>query len=248
MKNIIDQIAKWGAVISGIFIFIGIWRAIFYYMPFNIAIHTYIDVGEVLTIWFPDTIFGIIILLILSISFPIIRLTKPRDQGYDYVHISLYIVHILFLIYIFTDMGLNWYGRNSPEKLELIKLYYSIVMVFAMFNSFNLISGFIKALKIWRSRRNNSIEYSRIDAYTNVFFIMFYCFVISISEPLSTTMSSPKASLRMELKGDGKTITTNDTLRYVGKTRNYIFLWNKNTKASTIYPIEQFERISILPN
>lgn len=125
---------------------------------------TYIDFGEVLTIGFLDAIWGIIILLVLSPFLVVRDQLKPTDGDYHSINIMIYIVHTLFLFYILTDMGLNWYGRNSPEKLEFSKPYFSIIMVIGAFGSGNTIYGFIKALKVFKARHNNPIEYSRTNA------------------------------------------------------------------------------------
>ncbi len=41
------------------------------------------------------------------------------------------------------------------------------------------------------------------------------------------------------------TVRTNNDLRYIGKTRNYIFFYNKKNAVSTIYPMTEVLKISI---
>lgn len=51
-----------------------------------------------------------------------------------------------------------------------------------------------------------------------------------------------KEKIEMILQNDS-IISTNDSIRYLGKTGNYIFFWNKNTWTSTIYSSGQVKEI-----
>lgn len=42
---------------------------------------------------------------------------------------------------------------------------------------------------------------------------------------------------------DSLKIFPNDSIRYIGKTENYIFFWNKKTWTSTIYPVGDIKQI-----
>jgi hypothetical protein len=53
--------------------------------------------------------------------------------------------------------------------------------------------------------------------------------------------NSERIELRLQ---NDSVISTNDSVRYLGRTENYVFFWNKNTWTSKIYPSGQVKEIT----
>jgi|GEM_PF-5793891 len=250
MKKVIDLIAQWAVVISGGFVFIGILRAILYYLPFKIPIHTYIDLSEVFTIWFPDTIFslfGIFVILILVLFTRYVP--EERKIEYYYYHAVVYLFHLASLFFLYTDLLFNIYGRHSGEKHEFIRPFWLLISLLSIFGATAMVGGVYRLIQ---SEKKQATPFQkqivRTDIFINVALVSFYVFWYFVYEPLATEIASPVASTRIELVNDKGKISSSNSLRYIGKTRNYIFLWDKRTKASSILPVDQFTEIRIIHN
>lgn len=248
MKKWIDLIAQWAAVISGSFVFIGILRALLYYLPFHIPIHTYIDLSEVFTIWFPDTLFSVFGICIMAGVFLFTKYV-PRESRLEfyYYHSMVYVFHAVALLYLYTDLLGNFYGNHSSEKHEFLLPFWLLISLLSIMALPMLFGG---AWRLYRSAVGKASDFQKsllkTDVRINLGFLTFYLFWYFIYAPLGTQISSSNAGVSVELIGEKKVIRTDNSLRYIGKTRNYIFLWDKKSQTATIYTADQFPEIRVV--
>ena len=248
MKKVFDILAQWAALISGSFFFIGIIRAILYYLPFRIPIHTYIDLSEVFTIWFPDTVFSLIFPMIFSLLIGFIYHVKHTDnREFYYYHFVIYLVHIACIVFLFANLIFNLSGSHSPEKMDFIRPYWIMLAIVSLLGFPFMVRGIVRLLSFLRRPiHSNLTNMFRLDAIANMAFIMFYIFCYLIYDPLATDITSKHTNERIELiRSEQDKVITDDNVRYLGKTRNYIFLWNKKSRNAEVYKAEQFNEIRI---
>ncbi|WP_029283849.1 hypothetical protein [Pedobacter sp. R20-19] len=243
MKKFLDNIATWATVISAVFLILGLLRAIFYFSPFGIPILTFIDLSEVFTTWFTQIIYVLLICSVISVLYPVLKYANISPTSYFvYYYFVVYITHIVSLGYLYFDLLRNVFGNYSEEWLHYTRFNYSILFVISMIFGFGSLSGIWDVIKVLRKKQIN-LEFNRVRGYTVVTLLVISGFIWSITLPIAIEMTT-KDYIQVKLYGKSDTITTNDTLRYLGKTRNYIFLWDKKKRVAEIYKSDDFDRIT----
>lgn len=243
MKKFLDNIATWATVISAVYLILGLLRATFYYMPFGIPIYTFIDFGEIFTTWFPHSIYILIICSLLTFLYPVVDYFKPEHGGeFTYYFSSIYITHIASLFYIFFDLLLNSFGNHSAEWRVYTGMNYSILFIISAVFGFLSISGLWDMIAVLRKKKINDI-FNRVRGFIIVTILIITAFVWSVTQPIGIEMTS-KEYTKIILINDKDTLTTNENLRYLGNTRNYIFLWNKKEKRADVYKLQDYPKIS----
>lgn len=252
MKRYLDNIAQWSVIISACFLVFGLMRAWLYFLAFNISVLTYIDLGEIFTIWFPDTVITLIVTLVAgTFVFAIYDLKPQHKEYYQYFNVVVYFVHFCALVFIVGDLMFNWFGRNSSVKADFNRNspYLPLMSLIGIFGFFSFISGVIKLVYTFKKQKSNdTIIISRGIGIINASFITAYVFVFMIYEPIGTIRENPEAFTIIELKGENQNFTSDSTNRYVGKTRNYIFISNIETGTSTVLPVSEFYEIKMIDN
>ncbi|CAH0142382.1 hypothetical protein SRABI27_00312 [Pedobacter sp. Bi27] len=243
MKNVLDKLASWATLISAVFLILGLLRAIFYFSPFGIPILTFIDLSEVFTTWFTQIIYVLIICSIISVLYPVLKYANISPTSYFvYYYFAVYITHVVSLCYLYFDLLRNCFGNYSEEWLHYTRFNYSILFVISMIFGFGSLSGIWDVIKVLRKKQINK-EFNRVRGYIVVTLLVISGFIWSITQPIGIEMTT-KEYTQVKLYGKSDTITTNDNLRYLGKTRNYIFLWDKKKRVAEIYKADDFDRIT----
>jgi hypothetical protein len=252
MKKYLDNIAQWSALISAFFLVFGLIRAWLYYLAFGISILTYIDLSEIFIIWFPDTMITLVVTLAWAFLIYAVYELKPEDgENYVYYNSIVYVAHFGALLFIVGDLVFNWFERNSGVKAHFNSNspYLLLMCMTGIFGFFFFINGFINFVQAFRKREaNDPVVINRGNGMINATFVAIYVFIFMIYEPIGTIRETPDAYTIVELKGEKQNFVSDSTNRYVGKTRNYIFISNIETGATTALPVSDYHEIKMLPN
>lgn len=242
MKNFFDAVVKWAPAIIGMYILFAMLRALFYYAPFNIPIYSYVDLDEIFTVWFFPTIVYFTFFCVPLIFLVFVFQVKPEDEDYLYYHLVPYILHalsctfILYMLFSRNDASTT-FARNSG-----LLGYSSLLSVFAV--GF-FISGLYHIISNYKKIRVGKVLIRKTNGVVLIVILSVNIFIFSIFLQLSTYIGMvPSVTYEIEFK-DNEEIVTDDKVRYLGKTKNYFFLFDKSTGKAIIYKTEDILNIKI---
>lgn len=168
---------------------------------------------------------------------------KPESRSnFIYYFSIIYLVHLATLFYLICDLLLNLFGNHSEEWRSYTAMNYSILLFISGIFGLMSVSGLFDMIKTFRKKSIN-LEFNKARGIIIVSVLVFSAFVWSITEPIGIEMTGNDYT-KVELLGEKDTVTTDGNLRYLGKTRNYIFIWNKKERKADIYKAEDFRKIS----
>lgn len=244
MKSI-ENFSKLAAAVSILLVIFGYLGLVLFYITFNIDVSSFISISEIITISFS---FLITFLIPLVISFFIMRewLIVFRNQNSaftnQYKGFYLNAVIILSLVFsglIFLEPFINLYNYLGflINFLALIALYN--IVIHQLFKI------------ILKSNKQAFKKYymTEISKFTLIMYLLsapltlFYAYGSKFTRVL-LTKDSVKTKIYLN---NNSVIVTNDTLKYLGKTEKYFFIWNKKSKTSTIYPVSEVSKFEIKP-
>ena len=81
-----------------------------------------------------------------------------------------------------------------------------------------------------------------------IFFIITLILYIAIARGQAAVITGNEVYDKVIFTSEKVTIHTNDSLRYIGKTKNYIFFYNKYSKISFVYDFNSVKELSVHEN
>lgn len=243
-KELLERFVQITAVLSIIIVFLGFLNLLFYYNEFNFNIIDYISISEVIT-----SSFSLFLLLLLPfiIVFLIIRtfVLKTSQEIEDtkvhkMVNRFLAILLSTFLFTILIMMILSLFGNKFMKEFYNGKSLYLIVTIY-----FLILSCF---LLIFRQYLKESIDIWFIKKVPSMAFA-FVCLLVAfyINSKRKALLIVDETDITTFSFSNESILATNDSIKYLGKTEGYFFLWNKNTKESIIYPAFEIKKVVIKP-
>ena len=213
-----------------------------YYGQFNIQIFDFVELNEIITLFFDDIIYYLtissmvlVIYLILS-TFTNFRISsKPNKDNFDYESkgdntLNKYmnftgIMAIVILIVLSTLVYLSTYS-----------LYLKITLIEFNIFSFLTLGLVVAAHKGW------------IKGIKSAFILYFGIITIGLlaseafleSEEIKSNNTNQSFNIRTPEK-----VYNNDKFSYIGKTNNYFFLYDKTKHTSLILPISKLELFNL---
>ncbi len=257
MRKYVDDLARWSVLIPSFFLIIGLVRGSLYFLTFGIPINNYIEVNDLFTMWFPETVYALgtlVLFAIILLSTRIIPTSglfkKPvPTKSYNVDQKSLvYIIHVLLIAFFIFDLKFNLFNRHTLTALRYVSItpYFIIMKLLIIVGIIASAAGILTNIVYFNGYR--FLNAVKILSLINWLLIFSYALVYSVYEPQIIELSATKAYHKLTLISDHRVIESNDQLLYVGKTRNYFFLWNKKTHETRIYPASEFKEIRINPN
>lgn len=240
-------------VLSILALCIGFLQLEFFYLLFGINISNFIGVSEIITrsfsylTWF---------FLPLACSSYLVReffvnytnistgkindlnnLQKSRKIAFIILRFPLPVL-FLYIIYISVIHVLK---ISVNPIIELLIDFVSITAFFFMI-------GFLMTLKLYRSKFKYFQSESKFVGLR--LFLLSYSVVIPIALIVSLLFSffaltyvkdSTQTSIYFK---DSTQINTNDSIKYLGKTDKFYFIFNRKSGVSSIYPAEEVKEIT----
>jgi hypothetical protein len=228
-------------------------RMYFYYKTFNTTITDYIDLGEAVILSFEDYV-PLIFFATIAIFFLYFaqnsktyknnnattfrRLTRPNKFSHRLTLFTSYSGGFLSIVPIGVCMfsiPFIWID------IELAK-FIAIIASFLFFYTYHplLIYEISRQKKILTG--NHLSNFTIQTASVVILLAYFTCFNI-YTDSVKTLRSQ---NYKKAFIGMGKkVIMSTDNFRFVGKTKDYIFFYDKKKKVSKIYPLEKIDSLSI---
>lgn len=228
--------------LTGFFILVSLFKAMAYYAVFEIRIVDYLRLQEVLILFIDDLL--MITVVISLVAF--VSLTEdfdkdgtPRPPANVKKRRNLTALQGLLLI-VFSQLC---YFYMFPSDVAFVLLGTTMVIAIIMVFVFGAL---FRYEKIYERQNNEPLnKYYRS-------FVMYGLFYIFIAISFGTSgafikKNSPEQADQyvIELKSGSTIVTTDSTILYVGRTHNYIFLYDLVTKEKSILPDSEIASLSI---
>ncbi|MDF9800797.1 hypothetical protein OKW21_006060 [Catalinimonas alkaloidigena] len=245
MRKLADYLIKYIPLITSLLIILGTINQISYYNNFEILIIDYLEISEILILFFNDiiTISSSIGFLLLAFIYDFFKKNKynnnikTRNTNYfnksylkykwiisysDYLFFVLYLIVMgISLIYIYNNKS------ESEERFYLNLAFFSVIIILISKGNKHLnptknllIYSVIIILITNLIKANADIKADRVkerDLYQSTFFIL-----------------------------DGKHLIQSDsTCYYIGKTKNYLFYYDADQERTTVYPMSRVSQLTL---
>lgn len=265
MKKLIELIP----LISGILIFIGFLNYSFFYNQFGIEISSYLTTGELILSFLRLTISLVIILGILSVYFiagiagiiivnigdqdesdaanqdlfinEVIRNVINNIKERTYKSVGDYLWTILDLISILISVighlfiiGYLFFVYNQVISSEPYLLSGNLTIVVGIIWYFYL-SIFFKKLGTRRNHNYKIIQYVLLSIIT-----LSIIYISNKEKAMYIINGTPEYEVTLYMQSD--TISTDSTLYFIGKTKDYCFLRVKSDSSNIIFSTEEIRR------
>lgn len=262
-------------LITGALIFLGYINYTFYYFYFDIEISSYLTTGELLLSFLKLTIpilfiIGLILLLSVIGTLPeIITKAKGNSITFDefcaYFEINLTRLLELFKKHIKTInfRSVRDYWKTYLFIMAILNTFAAIIFMFLYPCFLILLLTPLKIKTEWFSTILNGClsiywliilqnilnkKLKRVNPKSALFFAIGILFLINIiifnkGNALLTLNGKPKDKAIIYTSTD--TITTSESIVFIGKTENYIFLRNISDRSNVIYQTDEIKKYII---
>lgn len=259
-----EDLIKVFASISLILVIAGYLDLKSYYSYFGINISPYLNASEILISSLDNltiVVISLIIQLLIWLSFfkYLFEFTeddinkywvgkvRPKESSND-------LTIIRFLgnkrIKVFTLMLLSVFVVSIILKLIFPK--NDFILQLGLFLSINIwlfmliYMGWLPLTRVLIKIAKNQEHYSPRLIVSVIVFLPTFLIAIWIKNAMflgnRVRKHGNKEKIELVLQNNIR-VSTNDSIRYIGRTENYIFFWNKNSWASTIYPSSEVKEI-----
>ncbi|WP_026934272.1 hypothetical protein [Christiangramia echinicola] len=213
-----------------------------YYSQFNIKIFDFIELNEIITLFFDDILYYLLLLSVLLIIYLLLKsysnfsLSKePQTFNFpsDPKAKKLWNRHMNIMaglaIFVF-------FGLSTMVILSTFELYIKIDLIKINILTFLSVGLLYSAHKNWLKNLNSAlILYSGL---------LIAGFLISESFLEAEKIKSGITKQIFKIKTVNHTYT-NQEYSYLGKSNNYIFIFDKIDESSLIIPTSKLERINL---
>ena len=236
LTEFVERILKLLSVITLLITAVGFIHLVWYYHLYNIPISQYINLSEVF-IYSLGNVGIFLIAFLLPIVF-IIKAVISRSREVKEVVIKrkflqneLIFVFICCIAYLILRLFENIIGKTA--------IIFSTACYFFLIGSYSLIEQLDTDVVKKRKAFKVGLVIALITFGTSALMMLYS--ILFNNKPDSSKFPSVHLFLN-----DSTIISTSDTIRYLGKTDGYYFLYNKKSKQSIIYPASRIQQISII--
>jgi hypothetical protein len=239
------SIGEFITLATGFLLFLSFFRLSHYYNAFNIEILAYIDITEVIGLFFDKIVLSVfLVILIFGVYLATLskgnNLDKLNGKIADYfkakvkskillslIAVLMVIINsglfILFISLIYQLIPGKYLGKSMNDS-ALLLLVLSIISLnlFLSPNRFLNISKFI-----WL------VLFSLL--------ILGYVYVLG-NQDVSMVKERKRYNVTIIFQ-DGKTINSDSTNYYVGKTNEYLFFYHQDSLITDIYRMENIKQL-----
>lgn len=242
--NSFEQFTKTAAVISIIIVSLGFMSLVVFYEFFHIDIFEFISISEIIT-----TSFSLLLSLFIPIFISFFILQKLLLNGWMYRNNLKVLYHTLstpflkstiLLLAVIIYVWFQLYGIFLTRNSFLIEIFNIVFATSFLITS--SLATMITAFLYFHRKRKIVILKTKIIVLLAVIIFSLFFIVVTTNKALLLINSNQDKKTTFYLNNSSK-IVTNDTIKYLGKTQDYYFLWNKKSEVSTIYPASEIVKI-----
>jgi hypothetical protein len=235
--GIVDNFSKAIAGLTVVFLCYGYYDLNIYYYYFGIHISDYIGVSEILV-----SSINNIFLSIITVVLPLGALAGSISDMRTY--------------YLKNGTTKKWLTKNRIGRFIIVLMFYLIILFFFRYILkqdnfryfiYNVFIENIILMIVFILGTNFMYELFLTEKYkdnpTPIPTILFYCLIVVLigqifylnSVKYEEVIKNKNQNISILLP-EGKTFTTNDSIRFVGKTEHFYFFTNVHTYQYSIFP------------
>ena len=255
MESKKEILLKYWPILGVALIFFGAEYIVFFYSEFNIDILQFIEWNEIIQSFLSIIVILVFVGLLGTIQIFIAQRNEDRERENEayikstnekrfLLRLKLYFIgySVFFWLlignYILRLLGLIFsFFKDKSSWLDPLITYGITMLVLIAFNEISL--------KI--RNLNSSPFYKKYITYTFILAAAFIAIAYLASFQAKTVIEKKPYYAIIQTKNDGN-IVSNDSTIYVGKVKNFIFIYTSTSKSTTILPIDEVKRITIQAN
>ncbi|WP_185290166.1 hypothetical protein [Chryseobacterium lactis] len=230
MSDFLEKASKIIPFLSIIILLSSIIKYYTFYFNFGININEYTELSEFPLLFINDLFFYLVFIISFIFYFPFVYLRIYIRQKFNsniftfsvtkyFTKFSLPVIILIILNICFKDIPLD-------IKLNSIETY--IVTFFAL-------------LLIYLDK---DITYSKNYFFIITIFLMLSFSMLNAFSEISK-IERGKISHQISFTSDNKEIKTTSTQIYLGKTKNFIFIYNNKIKETIVYKFDEIKDFKI---
>jgi hypothetical protein len=222
-------------------IFLGFLKTIIYYGHFGVNINDFIALNEIVVLFFDDIILGFLAVM-LPLFFLLVIInndTRENDEKSNWPlvpvkkELKTFIIALNGIIFFcFAAISLVYYVQDYSRRIILGTISITIMYCFCVW--------FLQLVFQRIFNRNIHRLYYRI---VISFYLIVLAVVASSLESAHKTMKGKYVGTQVYTTDSVYTSTINNF--YIGKTENYVFLYDKNLKIATALPNLEVKKLGI---
>lgn len=238
-----DKISDFFSVISAVLVVFGMTYNILLYKNFNVDISEYISLTESLMLFLPALPKFLLLLPLMLLAYDVLRPSVVYSEKIN----EDYALSNLFDGFFLTKKGILW----TSSIFIVVSIVAFVLSATLNIRSFRFLGygaafAFVAMfLPVTLRMIFNSLKHKKLPRSVPIFIYLgiFFSLVVLISVDTKTFrivhgFKNPSVHL---IFSDDKTMITDSIIRYIGKTDNFIFFYNKTTKATSIIPISEIK-------
>lgn len=233
MKDSVEQISKAIPIISIILLLSSIIKNSLYYSNFGINISEFIDLSEFPLLFINDLPFYLVFLFSLLFYLPLIYLR----------------------IYVRNKFGAESFTFSRTKKFAELVIPASILTIFLiLFFKFSIETkitviqtNIIIVISLTLLYIDRSIEFSKKYLFWSSLVIMILFSGMNAFSEIDI-IESGKSKKCVTFISNNKTIKTNNIIIFLGKTKNYIFIYDLLKKQTLVFDFNKIENFIVKNN
>lgn len=236
-----ETISKHSVIISALLIFFGALRLYFFYTEFDIRIFSYLTISEIVVSFFDNIIEFVWFVFISFIQtfiaygfllLPKKEITKKLKEGvnkYINTHVDRrFFTFLIISVLVFISMN---YG---------ILFCYNKLSIYILAFFVSQTASYLVDVINWGVEKNKIQKPSEIIfTLTAGLFVLTFCFATKEVKDLRKYLKVTQIITQNE----SIICSKGSKILFLGKTENFVFLFNDSSKTSIVYPMGEVKRI-----
>lgn len=232
--------------IGSIFIFFGFIKLLYFYYLFGINISEYLELTEIITLFFKDILFfSALILIITLVSFISFNKNFSNEKNsFDYnenntiKRLKNYfkgnpIIPLTLLLMGFRHLNLAK-GVDSWPFERIILVMWGVNLLLIIVHELN------RKYYLLHGKFPNQIY-----PIMGMIFSVFTVFVLRSAYDEFETIKEKKSTFGSTVQLSDNTIISDSTYYFIGKTKDYIFFHNQRKRQTDIFPVSEVKKIQL---
>lgn len=227
-KTTVDRVLKYISLGSILFLIGGIFYNTTYFAAFDIDIFDYMDLSECVSLFIPHSLYifaislviaPLSLMLYLQQRWIVQQIEKKPSVLYERIFSSLPFVLLLFCMIFFRSS--MTFDVPFEEAIGMLILFWVLTLA-------------IQETLFYRKRFT---YISNLVLSLGVYMMAFIGFaILDCRNKINAVKESKSAICVTLLINDTTKVKTDSTTAYIGQTKNYIFIYNRPTKATRAIP------------
>lgn len=234
----IETIVKCFTIVYVLLVFSGLLCNYIYFQYFGIIITEYIDLGEVLLLFTPALVsvnlIMFVIALIVLLWFLNVHYGKYKETPY-FAKRARKDAYVFFTILLVVSI-INYLIASKNYKTSVLLTTLSLCLL--------MIPVFLEFLFDWLDKKN-TLYIPKTVKYALYILITFLALVLGNYWDKLYREEKTNQKFKIVFKDRQDILVSDSTIQYLGRTRNYIFIYNDLTKSSAVYNVSDVKEFHI---